>query len=92
LTASGKIDDLGDIRTACRLRLSRRTREPRVASEHGAIFHVAVRSTGEAVPTAPGAVLKILADEFGIRLLLYEGGSIIFGQAIAAKLIDSGLI
>ena len=46
------------------------------------------RQTGEAVSTTLGAVLKILADEFGIRLLLHEGGPTIFGQAIAVKVID----
>jgi riboflavin biosynthesis pyrimidine reductase len=47
-----------------------------------------VRSTGEEASTTPSAVLKILADEFGIRLLLHEGGPIVFGQAIAAEVID----
>jgi riboflavin biosynthesis pyrimidine reductase len=60
----------------------------RIASEHGDISHIAVRSTGETGSTTPGAVLKILADEFGIRLLLHEGGPTIFGQSLAAKMID----
>ena len=91
LTASGKID-LGEptfhtdgLPTAI---VTTNEGASRIASEHGDISPIAVRSTGEAVSTTPGAVLKILADEFGIRLLLHEGGSIIFGQAIAAKLID----
>jgi riboflavin biosynthesis pyrimidine reductase len=33
-------------------------------------------------------VLKILADEFGIRLLLHEGGPTIFGEFLSAKVID----
>jgi riboflavin biosynthesis pyrimidine reductase len=33
-------------------------------------------------------VLKILADEFGIRLLLHEGGPTTFGQFLAANMID----
>jgi riboflavin biosynthesis pyrimidine reductase len=47
-----------------------------------------VRSTGDAVSATPAAALKILADDFGIRLLLHEGGPVIFGQAIAAGVID----
>jgi riboflavin biosynthesis pyrimidine reductase len=60
----------------------------RIASEHGDISPITVRSTGEAGSTTPGAFLKILADEFGIRLLLHEGGPTIFGQYLAAKMID----
>src|SRR5262249_45869105 len=59
-----------------------------IASEHGDISHITVRSTGKTGSTTPGAVLKILADEFGIRLLLHEGGPTIFGQSLAAKMID----
>jgi riboflavin biosynthesis pyrimidine reductase len=91
LTASGKID-LGEptfhtdgLTTAI---VTTNEGASRIASEHGDISDIAVRSTGEAVSTTPGAVLKILADEFGIRLLLHEGGPTIFGQAIAAKVID----
>jgi riboflavin biosynthesis pyrimidine reductase len=40
---------------------------------------IAVRSTGEAISTTPTAILKILASEFGVRLLLHEGGAIVFG-------------
>ena len=60
----------------------------RIASDHGDIPHIAVRSTGEAGCTTPGAILKILADEFGIGLLLHEGGPTIFGQFLAARMID----
>jgi riboflavin biosynthesis pyrimidine reductase len=91
LTASGKID-LGDptfhtdgLPTAI---VTTNEGASRIASEHGDISPIAVRSTGEAVSTTPGAVLKILAEEFGIRLLLHEGGPTIFGQWLSAKTID----
>jgi riboflavin biosynthesis pyrimidine reductase len=91
VTASGKID-LGEptfhtdgLPTAI---VTTNEGASRIALEHGDISPIAVRSTGEAVSTTPGAVLRILADEFGIRLLLHEGGPTIFGQAIAAKVID----
>jgi riboflavin biosynthesis pyrimidine reductase len=60
----------------------------RIASDHGDTSHITVRSTGEAGCTTPGAILKILADEFGIRLLLHEGGPTTFGQFLAANMID----
>jgi riboflavin biosynthesis pyrimidine reductase len=91
LTASGKIDlDEPTFHTDGLATAIVTTNEgaSRIASEHGAISHIAVCSTGEAVSTTPEVVLKILADEFGIRLLLHEGGPTIFGQAIAAKVID----
>src|SRR5215469_18821674 len=91
LTASGKIDlDEPTFHTDGLPTAIVTTKEgaSRIASEHGDIPHIAVRSTGEAVSTTPGAVLKILADEFGIRLLLHEGGPTIFGQSLAAKMID----
>jgi len=60
----------------------------RIAADRGDISHIAVRTTGEAGFTSPAAVLKILADEFGVRLLLHEGGPRIFGQSLAANTID----
>ncbi len=49
---------------------------------------VAVRSTGESGSTTPAAVLKILADEFRVRLLLVEGGPTVFGVFLAAEMVD----
>jgi riboflavin biosynthesis pyrimidine reductase len=49
---------------------------------------VAVRSTGESVAATPAAVLKILADEFQVSLLLHEGGPTVFGAFLSAQMID----
>jgi riboflavin biosynthesis pyrimidine reductase len=91
LTASGKIDlDEPTFHTEGLPTAIVTTKEgaSRIASDHGDISHITVRSTGEAISTTPAAVLKILADEFGIRLLLHEGGPTIFGQFLAANMID----
>lgn len=91
LTASGKVDlDEPTFRTGGLLTAIMTTNEgaSRIASDHGDISHITVVSTGEAGSTTPGAVLKILANEFGIRLLLHEGGPTIFGQSLAAKIVD----
>ncbi len=91
LTASGKLDlneptfHTEGLPTAI---MTTNEGASRIASDHGDISHITVRSTGEAGCTTPGAILKILANEFGIRLLLHEGGPTIFGQFIAAKMID----
>jgi riboflavin biosynthesis pyrimidine reductase len=61
----------------------------RLAQDHGrALSTVIVRSTGEKGATSPRAVLKILAGEFGVRLLLHEGGPTIFGEFLSAGMID----
>ena len=61
----------------------------RLASKYGdKLSGIAVRSTGEAVSTTPAAILKILAEEFGVRLLLHEGGAIVFGLFLSAKMVD----
>src|SRR6266480_6513559 len=64
LTASGKID-LGEptfhtdgLATAI---VTTKEGASRIASDHGDIPHITVRSTGEAISTTPAAVLKILA-------------------------------
>jgi riboflavin biosynthesis pyrimidine reductase len=91
LTASGKIDlDEPTFHTDGLPTAIVTTKEgaSRIASDHGEIPHITVRSTGEAVSTTPAAVLRILADEFGIRLLLHEGGPTTFGQFLAANMID----
>jgi riboflavin biosynthesis pyrimidine reductase len=59
----------------------------RLASEHrDKLFGIAVRSTGEATSTTPAAILKILAEEFGVRLLVHEGGAIVFGLFLSANM------
>jgi len=60
----------------------------RLASNQADMSHIAIRSTRERGATTPGAVLKILENEFRIRLLLHEGGPTIFGQFLAARMID----
>jgi len=60
----------------------------RLAADYGDISPIAVRTTGEAGSPSPAAVLKILANEFAVRLLLHEGGPLVFGQSLAANLID----
>jgi riboflavin biosynthesis pyrimidine reductase len=52
------------------------------------LFGIAVRSTGEKEATSPNAVLKLLANEFGVGLLLHEGGPTIFGEFLSAGRID----
>jgi riboflavin biosynthesis pyrimidine reductase len=59
-----------------------------VREHDDALNRTTVRSTGEVGKTTPAAVLKILADEFGVRLLLHEGGPTIFGEFLAVGLID----
>lgn len=48
-----------------------------------------VYSTGESGATTPAAVLRILHDTLGVRLLLHEGGPSVFGQFLRASLIDT---
>lgn len=48
-----------------------------------------VYSTGESGATTPAAVLRILHETLGVRLLLHEGGPSVFGQFLRANLIDS---
>jgi riboflavin biosynthesis pyrimidine reductase len=47
-----------------------------------------VRSTREAGATAPGSVLRLLREEFGVQLLLHEGGPTVFGQFFGAGAVD----
>jgi riboflavin biosynthesis pyrimidine reductase len=60
----------------------------RIESAHGGMSRVAVRSTGEKGSTSPAKVLKLLHDEFQVRLLLHEGGPTVFGEFLAARMID----
>jgi riboflavin biosynthesis pyrimidine reductase len=61
----------------------------RLASKYGdRLSGIAVRSTGEAFSTTPAAILKILAGEFGVRLLVHEGGAIVFGLFLSANMVD----
>jgi riboflavin biosynthesis pyrimidine reductase len=89
MTASGKIDLREPTFHTKDLQIVIVTTEEgasRIRADHGAA--IAVRSTGERGATTPGAVLALLKREFGIDLLLHEGGPTVFGEFIAARLID----
>ena len=91
LTASGKVDLSEPTFNTEELPAAIITSEKglsQLRSEHGDISHIAVRSTGEKDSTTPEAVLQLLWAEFGVRLLLHEGGPTIFGRFLAAKMID----
>ena len=47
---------------------------------------VAVESSGGAVD--PDAMLAVLQSRYGVRLLLHEGGPTLYGQFIAANVVD----
>lgn len=61
----------------------------RLHADHGnslAITTVRAVSGGESV--APQAILELLGKEFGVRLLLHEGGPRLFGEFLTAGLLD----
>jgi riboflavin biosynthesis pyrimidine reductase len=37
---------------------------------------------------APGAILQLLQSQFGVKTLLHEGGPTLFGQFLAAEVVD----
>jgi riboflavin biosynthesis pyrimidine reductase len=91
LTASGKVDlreptfHTRDLRTVI---ITTDEGVSRIRSDHGDVSDIAIRSTGERGLTTPRAVLDLLRREFDVRLLLHEGGPTVFGEFLAAKLID----
>jgi riboflavin biosynthesis pyrimidine reductase len=92
LTASGRIDLKEPTFHTEALKVVIITTEEGKAElerEHGgALAGIAVRSTGESGAASPHSVLKILGDEFGVRVLLHEGGPTVFGEFLSAGLID----
>jgi riboflavin biosynthesis pyrimidine reductase len=93
LTASGNIDLSGPTFHTEDLRAVIITTDEgasRLSSED--LSTITVRSTGERRFTSPHAVLKILAQEFNVRLLLHEGGPTIFGQYLAAGCVDESFL
>lgn len=91
LTASGKVD-LGEptFHTDGLTVVIVTTEEgaARLARDGGRDVPAIVRSTGEENATTPEAALGILSEEFGVKVLLHEGGPTSFGQFLAARLID----
>ena len=91
LTASGRVDlreptfHTKNLRTAI---ITTEEGASRILSEHGDVSPIAIRSTGETGLTTPRAVLSLLKKEFGVELLLHEGGPTVFGEFIAAELVD----
>jgi riboflavin biosynthesis pyrimidine reductase len=61
----------------------------RLCAEHGQRLSVTrVRAVAEAGPVPPAAVIDVLQREFGVRLLLHEGGPRLLGAFLAARRID----
>jgi riboflavin biosynthesis pyrimidine reductase len=63
--------------------------ERKLRADHGprlGATQVRVVGGGGAVP--PGAILDLLWREFGVRLLLHEGGPRLLGAFLAARLLD----
>lgn len=54
----------------------------------GGLGAVQVREVGEGPTLSPRAILQLLYREFDGRLLLHEGGPRLFGQVLAAGLVD----
>jgi riboflavin biosynthesis pyrimidine reductase len=46
----------------------------------------AIETTGGSID--PSAILELLHSQFGIRILLHEGGPTLFGQFVAAEAVD----
>lgn len=54
----------------------------------GAQCLVETWAVGADAPIEPEAVIRILHEQFGVRLLLHEGGPMLFGHFVRANLID----
>jgi len=63
--------------------------ERRLRSDHGQRLRVTqVRAMTEAGPVPPTAVIEVLQREFGVELLLHEGGPRLLGSFLAAGCLD----
>ncbi len=61
----------------------------RLRADHGAGLSVTrVRAVAPSGRVPPSAVLDVLHREFGVRLLLHEGGPTLFGSFLAARMVD----
>jgi riboflavin biosynthesis pyrimidine reductase len=92
VTATGRVD-LAEptFRTAGLATLVVTTEEGhrRLRADHGSGLSVTrVRVVAEAGPVPPEAIVRALGDDFGVRLLLLEGGPTLFGSFVTAGLLD----
>ena len=63
--------------------------ERQLRADHGDALRVTrVRAVADAGPVPPPAVVHLLAREFGVRLLLHEGGPTLLGSFLAAGTVD----
>lgn len=61
----------------------------RLRSDHGRRLDATqVRAVAEAGPVPPPAVIEVLHREFGVGVLLHEGGPRLLGAFLAAGLVD----
>ncbi len=92
VTGSGRVDleettfhtaGLETLIVTSRAGLSRLQADPRTARTA-----IRVRSVGEGPVLPPKAILELLHEEFGVRLLLHEGGPTLFGRFLTEGFID----
>jgi riboflavin biosynthesis pyrimidine reductase len=63
--------------------------ERRLRADHGGALRITqVRAVADAGAVPPAAVVDLLRCEFGVRLLLHEGGPALLGAFLAAGLLD----
>jgi riboflavin biosynthesis pyrimidine reductase len=61
----------------------------RLRADHGeGLRATQVRAVVEAKTVPPAAVTRLLHEEWGVRLLLHEGGPTLLGSFLAARLVD----
>ena len=56
------------------------------ATKLGSVEIHALNSSSGSI--APQSILQLLSIQFGVRMLLHEGGPILFGQFLAAEAVD----
>lgn len=92
ITGSGKINlveptfHTPELRT---LIITTKDGRNRLERDHGdALSLTEVRAISEGNTVSPAAILELLYEEFGVRLLLHEGGPTLFGEFLTAGLVD----
>lgn len=69
--------------------LTSRPGRARLEADHGnALSRTNVRVAGDGTVLSAAAMLKLLYAEFGVRLLLHEGGPTLFGRFLVDELVD----